>query len=244
MHATISVIKHRARELSHIDNYLSDCEQRFKVEYLKRMSKPTEQTWRDILESTNAQFYPRGKNTVIECLQFGGNREFWDSFASSEAIRRYFYECYAYAVVKIGFLKTHKNIVCAAIITEKARRNLFVWYAPITEKWTCKVMGNDRSEQGNRLQQYDEFGEPLYTVHTDIDAPRLSSSEFWKARGGLTSYSDLQEDFYNKISSHYGAERGESKSLLKNTNAEQAMRFNRTDGDRYDEPPPYDDLPY
>ena len=214
------------------------------MEYLKRMSKPAEQTWRDILESTNAQFNPRGKNTVLECLQFGGNREFWDSFASSEAIRRYFYECYAYAVDKIGFLKTHENIVCAAIITEKVRRNLFVWYAPITEKWTSKVMSNDRSEQGNRLQQYDEFGEPLYTVHTDIDAPRLSSSEFWKARGGLTSYSELKEDFYNKLSSHYGAERGESKSYLKNTNAEQAVRFNRTDGDRYDEQPPHDDLPY
>ena len=208
------------------------------------MSKPAEQAWKDILESINAQFNPRGKNTVIECLQFGGNREFWDSFASSKAIRRYFYECYAYAVDKIGFLKTHENIVCAAIITEKVRRNLFVWYAPITEKWTSKVMSKDKSEQGYRLQQYDDFGEPLYTTHTVIDAPRLSSSEFWKARGGLTSYSDLLEDFYNKISSLYRAERGESKSYLKNTNAEQAVRFNRTDGDCYDEPPPYDDLPY
>ncbi len=208
------------------------------------MSKPAEQAWKDILESINAQFNPRGKNTVIECLQFGGNREFWDSFASSKAIRRYFYECYAYAVDKIGFLKTHENIVCAVIITEKVRRNLFVWYVPITEKWTSKVMSKDKSEQGYRLQQYDDFGEPLYTTHTVIDAPRLSSSEFWKARGGLTSYSDLLEDFYNKISSLYRAERGESKSYLKNTNAEQAVRFNRTDGDCYDEPPPYDDLPY
>lgn len=130
------------------------------------------------MESTNAQFYPRGKNTVIECLQFGGNREFWDSFASSKAIRCYFYECYAYAVGKIGFLRTDENIICAAIITESVRRNLFVWYVPITEKWTSKVMSNDKSEQGNRLQRYDEFGEPLYTTHIDIDAPRLSSSEF------------------------------------------------------------------
>lgn len=214
------------------------------MEYLKRISKPAEQAWKDILVSTNAQFNPRGKNTVTECLQFGGNREFWDSFASSEAIRRYFYECYAYAVDKIGFLKTPKNIVCAAIITEKVRRNLFVWYAPITEKWTSKVMSKNKSQAGNRLQQYDEFGYPQYRHCCDIDRPRLSSSEFWKARGGLTSYSDLQEDFYNKISSHYGAERGESKSLFKNTNAEQARRFSRIAGDRYDEQPPHDDLPY
>ena len=70
------------------------------------------------------------------------------------------------------------------------------------------------------------------------------STEFWKKRGGLTSFSDLQEDFYNKISSRYGAERGESKSLIKNTNAEQAKRFSREQEDKYDELPPFDDLPY
>ena len=36
----------------------------------------------------------------------------------------------------------------------------------------------------------------------------------------------------------------ESKSLIKNTNAKQVRRFNREQGDRYDELPPYDDLPY
>ena len=36
----------------------------------------------------------------------------------------------------------------------------------------------------------------------------------------------------------------ESKSLIKNTNAEQAQRFARANGDLYDEPPPFDDMPY
>ena len=97
---------------------------------------------------------------------------------------------------------------------------------------------------GHRLQRYDEYGEPVYRYRCEIDEPRLSSSAFWKARGGLTSYSDLQEDFFNKISCKYGAVRGESKSLLKNTNAEQAKRFARANGDLYDEPPPFDDMPY
>lgn len=105
-------------------------------------------------------------------------------------------------------------------------------------------MSNERNESGTRLQLRDEFDEPLYRYHCEIDKPRLSSTEFWKKRGGLTSFSDLQEDFYNKISSRYGAERGESKSLIKNTNDAQAHRFNREQGDRYDELPPYDDLPY
>ena len=243
-HATISVLKFKADELPAVDAYLGNCEQRFSVEYLKRMPLPAERAWNRVMDSTNAQYFPRGKNTVLECLQFGGNREFWDSFASSETIRRYFSDCYHYAIDKIGFLHTHENILCAAIITEQVRRNLFVWYLPITETWTSKVMSENKSERGHRLQQYDEYGEPVYCHRCEIDEPRLSSSAFWKARGGLTSYSDLQEDFFNKISCKYGAVRGESKSLLKNTNAEQAQRFARINGDLYDEPPPFDDMPY
>ena len=243
-HATISVLKFKADELPAVDAYSGNCEQRFTVEYLKRMIFPTEQTWKDIIASTNAQYFPRGRNTVLECLQFGGNREFWNSFADNETIRRYFSECYRYAIDKIGFLHTHENILCAAIITERTRRNLFVWYLPITETWTSKIMSEDKSERGHRLQRYDEYGEPVYDHRCEIDEPRLSSSAFWKVRGGLTSYSDLQEDFFNKISCMYGAVRGESKSLLKNTNAEQAQRFSRANGDLYDEPPPFDDMPY
>ena len=243
-HATVSVLKFKADELSAVDAYFDDCEQRFSVEYLKRMTLPAEQAWQEIMASTNAQYFPRGKNTVLECLQFGGNREFWSGFADNEAIRRYFSECYRYAVEKIGFLHTHENILCAAIITERIRRNLFVWYLPITETWTSKVMSENKSERGHRLQQYDAFGAPIYDYRCEIDEPRLSSSVFWKARGGLTSYSDLQEDFFNKISCKYGAVRGESKSLLKNTNTEQAKRFDRSEDDLYNEPPSFNDLPY
>ena len=223
---------------------MDDCKQRFEVENLKRMTVPAEQAFNRVMDSTNAQYFPRGKNTVLECLQFGGNREFWKGFANSEAIRQYFSECYRYTIDKIGFLHTHENIICAATVTEQVRRNLFVWYLPITERWTSKVMSDNKSEQGNKLQRYDEFGEPVYRHCCDIDRPRLSSSEFWKARGGLTSYSDLQEDFFRKVSCRYGAVRGESKSLIKNTNAAQAKRFSRTDGDLYDERPPFDDMPY
>ena len=99
-------------------------------------------------------------------------------------------------------------------------------------------------ERGHRLQQYDEYGEPVYDHRCEIDEPRLSSSAFWKARSGLTSYSDLQENFFNKLSDKYGAVRGESKSLLKNTNAGQAQRFARANSNLYDEPPPFDDMPY
>ena len=240
-HATISVITHKKDEFADIDEYLKNCEQRFEVEYIKPMSS-SEQAWNEVMKSMNATFNNRGKNIVLECLQFGGNREFWNSFASEQEIKNYFKDCYKYAIWKIGFLHTHENIICAVIITEPNRRNLFVYYLPVTEKWQRKVLSDDESESGNRLQQHDEEGMPMYRHCVEIDEPLLSHSEFWKARGGLTSYSDLQEEFFIKVSKQYGAERGKSYSLVKNTTLRQQERYGRFEGDKYDELY-YDDSP-
>ena len=63
----------------------------------------------------------------------------------------------------------------------------------------------------------------------------------------MTPYARFQYEGFVMVSRITGspwANRGESKSLIKNTNAEQAHRFNREQGDMFDEPPPYDDLPY
>ena len=233
-HATISVISHKKNEFANIDEYLKDCEQRYNVEYFKRMST-TEQAWNEVMKSTNATFNNRGKNIVLECLQFGGNREFWDGFNSEQDIRAYFKVCYHYAIDKIGFLRTHENIICAVIVTEPNRRSLFVYYLPITEVWQEKIMSNDKSEAGNRLQLRDKYDMPMYRHREEIDDPLLSHSAFWKARGGLVSYSALQEDFFKEVSEKYGAKRGESFSLIKNTTLRQQERYGRYEGDLYDE---------
>lgn len=242
-HATISVITHRKKDFISIDKYLKDCEQQFDVEYIKPMYCPTEQSWTSVMKSTNAQLNNRGKNIVLECLQFGGNREFWQNFPDPDEIWMYFQNCYKFAVDKIGFLHTDKNIICAVIVTEPNRRNLFVYYLPITETWQAKIMSNQRSENGNKLQQRDEANTPLYRQVLNKDNPRLSHSEFWKVRGGLTSYSDLQEDFYIQVSKRYGAIRGESLSLIKNTSVAQQKRFHRHEDDEYDDLY-FDDSPF
>ena len=187
------------------------------------------------MKNMNAQFNKRKRNVVLECLQFGGNKEFWDDFPDEEEIEAYFRKCYIYAVDKIGFLRTHENIVCSVIITEPNRRNLFVYYLPITEKWQTKVMSDKKNTHGTKLQKTDEYGEPLYRDRLDLDKPLLCHSEFWKQRGGLTSYFDLQEDFYEKISKHYGAKRGESTSRIINTNEKQKLRFCRFKDDEYEQ---------
>ena len=177
-HATISVITHKRDEFPDIDEYLKDCKQRFDVEYIKPMPS-AKQAWEEVMKSTNAIFNNRGKNIVLECMQFGGNREFWNSFDSEQEINDYFKACYKYAVWKIGFLHTHENIICAVIITEPNRRNLFVYYLPVTEKWQRKVLSEDESAAGNKLQQRDEEGMPMYRHCVEIDEPLLSHSDFW-----------------------------------------------------------------
>ncbi len=125
------------------------------------MNATAEQAWQSVRKSTNAQFYPRGKNTVLECLQFGGNSEFWSGFASEQDISRYFAECYAYAVQKIGFLKTDENIICAVSVTEPNRRNLFAYYLPITETWTTKPSTYREYERSFRVDLEPVFGNRL-----------------------------------------------------------------------------------
>lgn len=245
-HATISVITHRQNDFTAVDEYLLDCEQRFEVDYIKRLIGSAEQAWESVNLKLNAQFNKRKRNVVLECLQFGGNKEFWDDFPDEEEIAAYFRKCYAYAVDKIGYLRTDENIVCAVIITEPNRRNLFIYYLPITEKWQTKVMSNERNEYGSKLQLTDERGEPLYKEREDKHKPLLCHSEFWKQRGGLTSYSDLQEDFYERVSKRYGAKRGESTSRIMNTNDQQKMRFGRFTDDEYDkyDKDYFDDSPF
>lgn len=128
-HATISVISHKVKDFSDIDGYLADCERQYEAVYLKQSNYPTERAWKSVMSLLNAQYNNRGKNIVLECLQFGGNKEFWNSFPDEEEIYMYFRNCYYFAVKKIGYLRTDKNIIRSVIVTEQNRRNLFVYYS-------------------------------------------------------------------------------------------------------------------
>ena len=78
----------------------------------------------------------------------------------------------------IGFLQTVKNIICALTVTEPNRRNLFLYYLPITDSWKVKAMENTKSENGNKLQLRDESGNPIYKTKRFITKPLLCHSEF------------------------------------------------------------------
>lgn len=233
-HATISVLAFRQQDLSAQDNYLTEAQAEYSVRWLKRKTGIFQTEIAETIKKLNAQFHPRGKNKVLECLQFGGNHEFWHDFPDEQEIAIYFQHCYDFAVPYIGFLQTDKNIICALTVTEPNRRNLFLYYLPVTDKWKVKAMGSDKSENGNKLQMRDGSGNPIYKTRRFITKPLLCHSEFWKQRGEEMSYSVLQECFYQSVSKRYGAKRGESTSLLKYTTPEQAERFKRCADDEYD----------
>lgn len=238
-HATISVITFRKDKLSAQDDYIREVEQTYSIVWLKRLRSCFIQEWERIKTELNATFNNRGKNIALECLQFGGNHEFWDDFPNDKyEFLAYFKKCYAFAIKTIGYKQTDKNIICAVIVTEPHRRNLFVYYLPITNSWQRKVISKKRSKKGNRLQLRNFADEPVYSKHRSDERPLLCHTEFWKQRGGETSYSELQERFYTEISKCYGAERGESHSRLKYTVPEQANRFCRYNGDDDDVLPP------
>ena len=223
--------------MSEQDDYIEEVEQTYSVVWLKPMRSCFEQEWERMKTELNATFNNRGKNIALECLQFGGNHEFWDDFPDDYEIAAYFKKCYAFAIKTVGYKQTDKNIVSAIIVTEPNRRNLFVYYLPITNSWRRKVLGDKRSNKGSRLQ-LRLCDEPIYRYEQSDERPLLCHAEFWKQRGGETSYSELQERFYTEISKRYGAERGESHSRLKYTVPEQKIRFGRIDGDSDDVMPP------
>ena len=79
-HATISVLTFKKDELSEQDDYLKKVEQTYEIKWLKPMLSNFEQEWIRIKTKHNARFFNRGTNIALECLQFGGNHEFWDDF--------------------------------------------------------------------------------------------------------------------------------------------------------------------
>lgn len=85
-HATISVLLPRENELQTVDDYLTTCEELYDVDYKKRLNGLTTEAWDKTLNRLHARYNKRKNNKVLECLQFGGNKEFWDGFQSKNEI--------------------------------------------------------------------------------------------------------------------------------------------------------------
>ena len=73
-----------------------------------------------------------------------------------------------------------------------------------------------RNAKGSPIQKKDEHGKSVYE-YVELEQPKLCSSDFWAERGGQLSFGNMQDNFYEQVSVHYGLDRGEVGSNKKHT---------------------------
>lgn len=133
----------------------------------------------------------------------------------SKELKAFFDRSYEFAKTQIGYQGTDKNILSAKIHLDEKTPHLHLYYIPITEKWQTKIYakGTDgkvlRTENGTPIQAKDANGKTLYEQHEDKTTPKLSRTEFWRVRGGQSSYRMMQDQFQKQVGKQYGLDRGE-----------------------------------
>ena len=231
-HATISIITHK-QDFAKMDEYLELDYAEYAVTFLKSKTLTFEESWQQVLNEMDLQFHKTKRSIYYECMAFGGNSEFWEDMSAAERLQ-YFKWCYDFAIHYIGYNGTDTNIMFAYVLEKTNRHVLEVYYLPITNSLQRKIYSHKRSPSGGYLQAKDLNGNFIYeTVHTS--QPYLSHYQFWIERGGEIAYSSLQEDFYQKVAENHHVKRGESISPTWYTCNAQKRRYNRYEGDEYDQ---------
>lgn len=184
--------------------------------------------WNDIKKNLNAQGKENKNGIAFEGMVITAEAKFFEERFGwvkgepmSPELVEYWRECYDWAVKEIGYQGTDRNIISAVVHADETSLHLQLYYVPITERWQEKVYakGEDgkvlRTERGTPIQAKDENGKTIYRQVEDLTAPKLSRTEFWRVRGGQTSYSQMQDRFHEEIGKRYGLERGEVGSNAK-----------------------------
>ena len=184
--------------------------------------------WNNIKKDLNAQGKETKNGIAFEGMVITAEAKFFEERFGwvkgepmSPELVEYWRECYDWAVKEIGYQGTDRNIISAVVHADETSLHLQLYYVPITERWQEKVYakGEDgkvlRTERGTPIQAKDENGKTIYRQVEDLTAPKLSRTEFWRVRGGQTSYSQMQDRFHEEIGKRYGLERGEVGSNAK-----------------------------
>lgn len=184
--------------------------------------------WNRIKTDLNAQGKETKKGIAFEGMVITAEAKFFEERFGwvkgepmSPELVEYWRECYDWAVKEIGYQGTDRNIISAVVHADETSLHLQLYYVPITERWQEKVYAKDedgkvlRNAKGSPIQAKDENGKTIYRQVEDLTAPKLSRTEFWRVRGGQTSYSQMQDRFHEEIGKRYGLERGEVGSNAK-----------------------------
>lgn len=175
----------------------------------------------DIKTALNSQGKEVKNGVAFEGMVITANKDFFEKLGwqkgqpEPKEVKEFFDRSYSFALEKIGYQGTDKNILSAKVHYDETTPHLQLYYLPITEKWQNKVYAKDesgkvlRSEKGTPIQAKDEKGKIIYNECTDCIAPKLSRAEFWRVRGGQHSYRIMQDQYQERVGKHYGLERGD-----------------------------------
>ena len=181
-----------------------------------------------MMQNFGATYKETKKSFAFEGLVITSGHEFFTErgYVPGEPLPRelqkFFEDCYAFALRQIGYQDTDQNILSAAVHLDETTPHLQLYYIPVVDEGRKKVYakGADgkvlRNEKGSPVQEKDKNGKSLYE-RTQLEQPKICSSEFWEQRGAQGSFGNLQDEFHEQVARYYGLERGEVGSSKKHT---------------------------
>ncbi len=196
--------------------------------YFKKSEGGLAQAWNNMMQNFGATYKETKKSFAFEGLVITSGHEFFTErgYVPGEPLPRelqkFFEDCYAFALRQIGYHGGDQNILSAAVHLDETTPHLQIYYIPVVDEGRKKVYakGADgkvlRNEKGSPVQEKDKNGRSLYE-RTQLEQPKVCSSEFWEQRGAQGSFGNLQDEFHEQVARYYGLERGEVGSSKKHT---------------------------
>ena len=196
--------------------------------YFKKSEGGLNAQWKQTMQDLNATFKETKKAVAFEGVIITSDKTFFEErgYVPCEPLplelQKFFADSYAFLKRQIGYHGTDQNILSAAVHLDETTPHLQLYYIPVVDEGRKKVYakGADgkvlRNEKGSPIQAKDKSGKSLYE-RTQLEQPKICSSEFWEQRGAQGSFGNLQDEFHEQVARYYGLERGEVGSNKKHT---------------------------
>ena len=180
------------------------------------------------MQALNATFKETKKAVAFEGVIITSDGAFFESHGYIPGkplpyeLQKFFADSYLFLLREIGYHGTDANILSAAVHLDETTPHLQLYYLPVVDEGRKKVYakGADgkvlRNEKGSPVQEKDKNGRSLYE-RTQLEQPKICSSEFWEQRGAQSSFANLQDEYQEQVTRYYGLERGEMGSSKKHT---------------------------
>lgn len=171
--------------------------------------------------------------TAFEGMVITSDKEYFEKLGyvpgqePPEKVKEFFDKSYEFAKQEIGFKGTDENILCASVHYDETTPHLQLYYIPVVDSWKEKIYEKDKNgkvlknENGSPIQARDDKGKIIYRDVTDSKERRINRTQFWQNKGGKTSYTQMQDRYYEQISKEYGLGRGEKGSTREHTTKQE-----------------------